>query len=380
MEFLSDYGLFLLKAATIVVAIVMVLGFILNAGQKHRSSSKGEIKVTNLGEEIKDHKQTIQSEVLSKAEWKALLKAEKDKQKKENKAVKKKVKSSKKSTSETVDTTEANADTNLDATADKQLATAPEQTKARLYVLDFEGDLEASGVESLREEITAVLVTANKQDEVLVRLESPGGMVHAYGLAASQLQRIRQAGHKLTIAVDEVAASGGYMMACVADKIVSAPFAIIGSIGVVAEIPNFNRLLDKAHVDYEQHTAGDYKRTLTMFGQNTSHGREKFKQELEETHQLFKSFINQNRPDLEIEKVATGEHWYGSQALALGLVDDISTSDDLIHKAMQDKDVYAVKYDIKKPLTDKLSLSLQGAFDKFAMRWIQRSKQTNLFK
>ncbi len=360
LEFLSEYGLFLLKAATIVVAIILVFGFIISAGQKQRSVNKGEIKITNLGEEIKDHKQAIQSEVLSKAELKALLKQEKDQQKKEQKADKKKVKAEK--------------------TTDKTGEKSPEEVKKRLYVIDFDGDVEASGVESLREEITAVLATANKKDEVLLRLKSPGGMVHAYGLAASQLSRIRDAGHKLTIAVDEVAASGGYMMACVADNIIAAPFAVIGSIGVIAEIPNFNRLLKRANVDYEQHTAGDFKRTLTMFGENTSHGRDKFKQELEETHQLFKSFINQNRPALEIEKVATGEHWYGTQALELGLIDSISTSDDLITKATKDKDVYSVKYEIKKPLTDKLSISLHGMLDRFVLRWIQRSSQSNLYK
>ncbi len=356
MEFLSDYGLFLLKAVTVVVAIIVVFGFILSAGQKQRSGLKGDIKVTNLGEEIKDHKHTIQSEVLSKAEWKALQKEEKEQDKKEAKEDKKKVKSGKDKESEEL------------------------EVKPRTYVLDFDGDIEASDVESLREEITAILATANKQDEVLLRLKSPGGMVHAYGLAASQLSRIKAAGHQLTIAVDEVAASGGYMMACVADKIASAPFAIIGSIGVVAEIPNFNKLLKKAHVDYEQHTAGDYKRTITMFGENTSHGREKFKQELEETHQLFKKFINENRPELDIDKVATGEHWYGTQALELGLIDNISTSDDLITKATEDRDVYSVKYEIKRPLSDKLSISLHGFLDKFVWSWVQRSNQSNLYK
>ncbi|NVJ65704.1 MAG: protease SohB [Gammaproteobacteria bacterium] len=353
MEFLTEYGLFLLKAATVVVAIVLVIGFILSAGQKQRSSLKGDIKVTNLGEEIKDHKHTIQSEVLSKAEWKALQKEEKEQDKKEAKADKKKAKSKE---------------------------TESEEIKARLYVLDFDGDIEASEVESLREEVTAVLATANEKDEVMLRLKSPGGMVHTYGLAASQLARIKAAGHKLTIAVDEVAASGGYMMACVGDRIASAPFAIIGSIGVVAEIPNFNRLLKKAYVDYEQHTAGDYKRTLTMFGENTTHARDKFKQELEETHSLFKTFIRQNRPDLDVEKVATGEHWYGSQAVELGLVDEIVTSDDLIAKAVKDKDVYSVKYEIKRPLSDKLSISLHGFLDRFVLGWVQRSNQTNIYK
>lgn len=364
LEFLSEYGLFLLKTATIVIAIVIILSLIISAGHRQRSTGRGEIKVTNLGDTVKEHSQAIQNEVLSKAEFKLLLKQEKEQLKKEEKEQKQELKKQKKPS----------------VKSDSENAENEQEQKSRLYVLDFDGDVEASAVESLREEITAILSTANKQDEVLLRLKSPGGMVHAYGLAASQLKRIADAGHHFTIAVDEVAASGGYMMACVADKIVAAPFAIIGSIGVVAEIPNFNRLLKKAYVDYEQHTAGDYKRTLTLFGENTTHGREKFKQELEETHQLFKAFINENRPKLDIDQVATGEHWYGRQALNLGLVDEIKTSDDLIVQAVETKDVYSVKYEIKRPLTDKLSISLHGALDKLVLRWIQRSSQTNLFK
>lgn len=372
MEFITEYGLFLLKAATVVFAMIVVFGFILSFGQKQRSANKGDIKVTDLGEEVKDYKQAIQSEILSATEWKLLEKAQKEEDKKEEKAEKEKAKKSKKA--------HKTASSNDELAAETVAESDSETNKQRLFVLDFDGDTEASSVESLREEITAILATANKKDSVLVKLKSPGGMVHAYGLAASQLKRIRDAGHHLTIAVDEVAASGGYMMACVADKIISAPFAIIGSIGVIAEVPNFNRLLKKAHVDYEQHTAGDFKRTLTIFGENTTHGREKFKQELEDTHQLFKMFIHENRPGLDIDKVATGEHWYGSQALALGLVDAIKTSDDIIVESLKDKEVYAIKYEIKRALSDKLSLSLHGAIDKLVLRWIQRSQQSNLFK
>ncbi|MDF5637600.1 protease SohB, partial [Vibrio parahaemolyticus] len=180
-----------------------------------------------------------------------------------------------------------------------------------LFVLDFNGSIDAKEVASLREEITAILAVAREGDEVLLRLESGGGMVHGYGLASSQLDRIKAAGLPLTISVDKVAASGGYMMACVADKIVSAPFAIVGSIGVIAQIPNFNKLLKKHDIEYEQLTAGEYKRTLTMFGENTDKARDKFKQELEETHVLFKDFIRERRPSLDLDKVATGEHWFG---------------------------------------------------------------------
>ncbi|WP_417446843.1 protease SohB [Kangiella sp.] len=384
MEFLSEYGLFLLKTATIAVVIIIIISMLISAGQRQRSTSKGDIKVVNLGETIKDNSQSIKNEILTNAEYKQLLKEEKERDKQQEKDAKQKLKQAKKSagkaSNEPVVAIEASGDKPTSEEGDVVAVEGSSDSPQRMYVIDFEGDIHASGVESLREEITAILATANKSDQVMVRLESPGGLVHSYGLAASQLKRIRDAGLKLTITVDEVAASGGYMMACVADELVAAPFAVLGSIGVVAEIPNFNRLLQKANIDYEQHTAGQHKRTLTMFGQNTTVAREKFKQELEEAHDLFKTFIHENRPDLDLDKVATGEHWYGRQALQLGLVDKIQTSDDVILDALNTMDVYSIKYDIRKPLTERLSVNLYQAMDKFVLRWIQRSSQSNIFK
>ena len=197
--------------------------------------------------------------------------------------------------------------------------------------------LGANQVENLREEVTAVICIAKPKDEVLVRLESGGGVVHGYGLAASQLQRLKDKKIPLTVSVDKVAASGGYMMACVADNVLAAKFAIIGSIGVIAQIPNFNKLLKKNDIEFEQHTAGQFKRTLTMFGENNDEGREKFRDELEDVHQMFKGFVQEHRPALAIDTVATGEYWYGSKALELGLVDTIQTSDDFLLSANSDK-------------------------------------------
>lgn len=385
MEFLSEYGLFLLKTATIAVVIIIIISLLISAGQRQRSSSKGDIKVVNLGEAIKDNSQSIKNEILTNAEYKQLVKEEKEREKQQEKEAKQKLKQAKKSTGKQLTDSSVSIEptaTGEDANQSEDTAEGENQVDSpqRMYVIDFDGDIHATGVDSLREEVTAILATANKGDEVMVRLESPGGLVHSYGLAASQLKRVRDAGLKLTIAVDQVAASGGYMMACVADELVAAPFAVVGSIGVVAEIPNFNRLLQKANIDYEQHTAGQYKRTLTMFGQNTTVAREKFKQELEDTHQLFKTFIHENRPNLDLDKVATGEHWYGRQALELGLVDKILTSDDVILDALNSKDVYSIKFEIRKPLTERLSVNLYQAMDKFVLRWIQRSSQTNIFK
>ncbi|WP_296405322.1 protease SohB [Psychrobacter sp.] len=227
----------------------------------------------------------------------------------------------------------------------------------RIFVLDFDGDIKASAVKHLREEISTIISAANKDDEVVVRLESGGGMVHSYGLAAAQLARLKDAGLSLTICVDKIAASGGYMMACVADRILAAPFAVVGSIGVVSQMPNFNKWLKKHDIDYEMFTAGDYKRTVTMFGENDDDDRVKYKEELEQTHELFKHFVTTYRPQLDLAKVANGDHWYGEDALKLNLVDELSTSDAYLLNQMKDHQVYALMSRQKPTLVEKLGLA-----------------------
>ncbi|WP_269913452.1 protease SohB [Acinetobacter sp. HY1485] len=234
---------------------------------------------------------------------------------------------------------------------------AKAKDKDRIYVLDFKGDVQASAVANFREEITLLIATAKAgQDRVVIRLESPGGMVHGYGLAAAQIIRLRDAGFHVTICVDKVAASGGYMMACIANEIIAAPFAILGSIGVVAQVPNFNRLLKEHNVDYELYTAGEYKRTVTMFGENTPEGKAKFEEELQQTHKLFKHFVEKYRGQLDVEKVATGEHWYGEDAATLNLVDKLKTSDEVILDLIDHHDVYLIATRSKPTLGEKLGL------------------------
>jgi len=371
LEFIYDFGLFLLKSVTIVAAILIVIGGIVNTSQRNKANktkghAQGEIKLTNLSERYKDMVQDMQQSLLTRFEAKALNKAEKKAEKLKIKEDKNKAKELQKTKSDKV----------VDA---EQLAEKTEDSHKRLFVIDFDGDIKASAVDSLREEISAIIAIAGKQDEVLLRLESPGGMVHGYGLAASQLKRLRDKDITLTIAVDKVAASGGYMMACVANKIVAAPFAIIGSIGVIAQLPNFHKLLQKMDVDYEQHTAGEYKRTLTVFGENTDKDREKFREELEETHQLFKSFITDNRPQLDVDTVATGEHWYGTQAMDKGLIDEISTSDDLIIQSVKDCEVFEVSFEIPKTLGERIGINAEAAFNRFVLSWWQRSEQQPKF-
>lgn len=349
MEFLFEYGLFLAKAITFVITVVAILIAIIALTSKQKNK-KGELEVTDLSEQIKETKKSIEEQLLSSAQLKS--KAKQDK-----KILKKEQKKEKKSTKESTD-----------------LKLSPQ-----LYVIDFNGSIDAKEVASLREEITAILSVATEQDEVFVRLESGGGMVHAYGLASSQLQRIKNKKIPLTISVDKVAASGGYMMACVADKIIAAPFSIIGSVGVIAQIPNFNKLLKKHDVEFEQLTAGQYKRTLTMFGENDDLGREKFKQELEETHQLFKHFVSEHRPQLDIDKIATGEHWYGTQALDLLLVDNIQTSDDYLLDNLDQKHIVQVQYQKSKKFAEKFGKSVANSVESSLLTLMQ-TNISRLFK
>ncbi len=346
IEFLTQYGMFLAQVATLVIAILVVVGGILSAAtrNRHRDGERsGHLQVDFLNDEFEDLRDSVMAQVLPAKQ----RKAEQKKKRKEEKA---KAKQRKKA-----------------GTAD--------QSRPRLFVLDFDGDMHASGVEQLRREISALLEVAGADDEVLLRLESPGGLVHGYGLAASQLKRLRSHGLKLTIAVDQVAASGGYMMACIAERIVAAPFAIIGSIGVVAQIPNVHRLLKKNDIDVELMTAGEYKRTLTMLGENTDKGRQKFQEELDETHQLFKNFVREHRRSLDIDSVATGEHWFGTRAKELGLVDEIMTSDEYLQSRKDSLDIYALSWQRKRKLAEKLGFSMEIAATRLIDRFWQRGSR-----
>lgn len=313
MDFLSDYAMFLLKSITVVIAIgasaIIVIGTAFK--QKHRP---GSLTFDDLSSEHQSMVSSLKQTMLGKKEFKHWQKSHQDQ----------------------------------------------ETPKCNLFVLDFCGSTDAREVEALREEVTAILAVATPQDEVMLRLESGGGEAHSYGLAASQLERFTQKQIPLTVAIDKLAASGGYMMACVAQKIIAAPFSIVGSIGVVAQVPNFHKLLKKSNVDVEQFTAGEFKRTVSMFAENTDKGRSKFQQELDETHSLFKEFVKKNRPALDIETVATGEHWFGFQALQHSLVDSLVTSDDYLLQQMNSRQVYLVKYKIKKRLAERAGLSISA--------------------
>lgn len=345
MEFLSSYGLFVAKIATVVVAIILI-SLVIFSFRQRKQSKKGDLKLIDLSEAYRQRQREMQQVKMSDAEYKVWLKTYKKQRKIEEKKQK--------------------SDAKVGQTTLK---------KPCLFVINFKGSMNAHEVNALREEITAILAIADNKDEVLLRLESPGGVVHGYGLAASQLNRLREKGLKLIASVDKVAASGGYMMACVADRIVAAPFAIIGSIGVVAQVPNFHRLLKKKDIDVELHTAGEYKRTLTLLGENTEQGRKKFVQDLNETHQLFKDFVHQKRPALDINAVATGEHWYGIQAKEKGLIDEIGVSDDIIINQIDAREIIEVTYTPARRFIDRLMGSMVENADKLLIRWWQRGQR-----
>jgi serine protease SohB len=325
MEHVYDYLEFLAKAATVVVGVIAVIGVGMSMGLRRSSPEGGHLDVRKLNDRLEDMGRALREAFLPESAFKRSIKQEDRARKKADKA--------------------RDAD-----------------DRRRVYVLDFDGDLHASKVDHLRNEITAVLTSARDQDEVLVRIESPGGMVHGYGLAASQLERIRQRKVRLVAAVDKVAASGGYLMAAVSDYIIAAPFALVGSIGVVAQVPNVHRLLKKHDVDVEVLTAGKYKRTLTVFGENTEQGRAKFVEELEDVHALFQEFVQANRPQVSIDEIATGEAWYGRRALEHKLVDELSTSDAYLMKACEHSDVYEVRWvEHKKPIERILAQFAESA-------------------
>ncbi len=336
MEFVTEYGLFLAKVVTLVVAVLIVIGLGAAAVLRSRghSDDEGQLTVRRLNEKYRRLRETVESRMLEPGQRKAWKKAHHKAEKAARKASKRKA------------------------------VHGEEDKPRRTFVIDFDGDIRASDTDSLRQSVSAVLTVADpEKDEVVVRLESGGGLVHAYGLAAAQLDRIRSKGIRLTACVDKVAASGGYMMACVADRIIASPFAVIGSIGVVAQLPNFHRVLKKHDVDYEVLTAGEHKRTLTIFGENTDKGRRKFLEDLEDTHDLFKDYVSERRPELNIDEVSTGDIWFGARALEVKLIDEIKTSDEYLIEACERSEVVAVGFQRKRSLPEKFGLATSAALE-----------------
>jgi serine protease SohB len=336
MEFFLAIALFALKVIVVIAAIAVLAVIILLIVQKGQHL-KPLLEIENLNEHYDQLEQTLKTQVLNKKDLKKQAKLWEENQKKWS-----------------------------------------QETRKKVWILDFKGDIKAHAGDHLREEVTAVLTLATPSDEVVVRVESPGGVVHGYGFCASQLQRVKSMGVPLTVCIDKVAASGGYMMAVVADKVISAPFAIVGSIGVIAQVPNFHRILKKYDVDYKEYTAGAFKRTVSILGEITQDGENKFKSQLEETHILFKNHIQQFRPQLDLNKVATGEYWYGQQAKELGLVDVLSTSDDYLLGMRNTCDLIHISFKTKKTFSEKISEAFGNSAIKFAQSLWQELLQPSV--
>jgi len=313
-QWFAEYGLFLAQLVTLGVVIIAALAV---ASRARSGQARSQLRIEELNKRYRARQRQLRLAGLDKKRRKAALKAFKRDDKRRDKG-------------------------------------GEASERPTLWVLDFHGDIKASGTTRLAEEISLILGVIGERDEVAIRLESPGGLVHAYGLAAAQLDRLREAGVTTTVCIDKVAASGGYMMACCADRLRAAPFAVLGSIGVVAQLPNVHRLLKRHDVDVELLTAGRYKRTLTVFGENTEEGREKFVEELESTHQLFKHFVGERRPGLDIDSIATGETWYGSQAVDKGLIDAVGTSEAYLLERMREARVVTVSLEKRRGVTERL--------------------------
>ena len=334
---LTSFGI---KAFIVVVAIAFVIALVASARKRGDTAASNKVELIDMGEQLRHQQHALAMQIGSKQQRKNLKKRAKQ-----------------------------------EAKADKK----KNDTKPSLYLIDFKGDIRASATEQLAAMITAVLQLAvPKQDEVVIRLESAGGLVHSYGLAASQLSRLVEAGITSTVCVDKLAASGGYMMACTATHIVAAPFALIGSIGVVAQLPNFHRLLQRWEVDFEQHTAGKHKRTLTTLGKNTPEGRRKFKQDIERTYNLFQQHITKWRPQVSVNKVATGEVWYGQEALGLQLIDEISTSDSYIVAKCSSHNVFHLRCKERKTLTKRVQQMSGSVLENLIARIAQSEYEQRL--
>lgn len=352
MEFLANWSLFAVKLVTVLVFVFLLVSLLISLAMQakaHNEDDKDKIKFkfTNLFNFYKDNVDKLDA---------AIDEFDESKSDKEKKAyLKQKAKALK------------TAPEKLREEKAERIKKAEEQGEfcpEHLYVIDFDGDARASQVDELTSKVNLILAKATDKDEVIIKLTSPGGVVNGYGLCASQLERIRNKGINLVACVDTVAASGGYMMACVASKIVAAPFSYVGSIGVVAQIPNFNKVLKNHDVEYEQVTAGKYKRTLTMFGENTPEARDKFKQEITLIHNRFKAIVAKYRTKLDIENIATGEYWLAEDAKELNLVDQISTFDEYLQNRLDFTKVCAIKISIdkdeKKSLKDILKKLLMA--------------------
>ena len=334
MPFWLDLAAFVIKALVIVAAVGGLAILIARLARSGDGGQDREIAIKSINDRYDAMRDALDAKLLEKKARKALAKARKKEAKTRH----------------------------------------GEPAGKRIYVLNFKGDLRATAVKNLGREIDAVLTVARPgDDEVIVRIDSGGGTVTGYGLAAAEIFRLRARQISVTASVDQVAASGGYMMACAADRIVAAPFAVVGSIGVVASVPNLHKLRQKNAIDYEDITAGEFKRTVSVLGEITPAGRDHFQGKLEAIHDAFKAHVAARRPGADVARIANGDTWLASDALALGLVDEIVAGDELLFRARDSARLYEVKWEARKSPLQNLVGGLGAAARKAADVLIARA-------
>lgn len=230
-------------------------------------------------------------------------------------------------------------------------------------LLSFNGDINATEVIEFGRAVSMIVQMKDLVSEVYIIINSGGGVVNGYGLLASEIERLHYSEIETYALIDQVAASGGYMAACVANHVVAAPFAYIGSIGVVSEMPNFNQILSDNGINIEQHTAGKSKRTVTPLGKITDEDRNEFKKKLERIHRSFINHVShyRNINDADENKnsiIFSGDYWIAEETveLELGLVDEISTSQEFLLDKMKEYNIIEITFQENKTKKSKLSL------------------------
>jgi signal peptide peptidase SppA len=197
---------------------------------------------------------------------------------------------------------------------------------------------------------------------VALLINSPGGAPTQSGLVA---ERIRQLADKKGVPVlafaEDVAASGGYWLACAADEIYAHRTSMVGSIGVISGGFGFTGLLDRFGVERRLHTAGENKARLDPFSPEKPEDVEWLKKMHSQLHELFVDWVKERRGDRlsSTEGLFTGDIWLGSKALELGLIDGLGSLREVIAERYPDAEIFIAE--AKKPLLARLGLGAPAA-------------------
>ncbi len=273
---------------------------------------------------------------------------------------------------------EGNTNENGQAPRDPSVEAGLPGPPPRLAVLRFQGlrDLNASGDQRLSEAIDEVLVNRDHFEEAVVIIDSPGGTTHGYGHAYALLERLSASGLKVTACIDRIGASGGYLMALPADRILAGPFAIVGSVGVVAGIPNVKRLLEEKGVSYRLFVAGDKKRVVHFADDDGPEVREYMDEKLAGIHTQFLQAVEKHRGDrVKLDEVRSGDHWSAEESVekGLGLVDELQTSAEYLLERNREVALVMIerRVDITERFAGYLAARLSARVASLFTRWLR---------